>query len=512
MPNLPDGQMKTSRMTRSSHAAGRLFLIALLATPSFLGASHHASSRPRALDLARRADATVIGGAKVASAGDVNGDGFTDILVGHGDVGIEPTTGFVHVVYGPVPRGDIVLSELGEDGYRIEGADKHDWASEATGVGDVNGDGLDDILVGAAGAAITEERGDSGMAYVVFGARERRDVDLWFFDHGLQANQGYRIEGPGLNTIAGEDVAPAGDVNRDGLADLMISAPFGGATYIVFGKMTTEPVDLRDFHREPPARLIGDPPPKPQGYVIETASPSYNNGYSIANAGDVNGDGTPDAVVGVINTLGGRGRVFVVFGRARSGPVDVEDLGHRGFEILGRFSGSRTADSVAGLGDSNGDGLSDLAVGAPSCCGPGSAFVIFGKKDSRIVNLRRLKTKGYEIKESPQRGDLGSDVAAVGDVDHDGMSDLLVGAASAPVNGENSGAAYVVYGRRSSQSVNVLKMRTSRGFALHGSSGDFAGANVAGTADLDGDGNRDLMVGGLFSPVSYVVWSKPGSR
>ena len=241
----------------------------------------------------------------VARAGDVNGDGYDDVLVG------EPSPAYTagynaagswYVVFGGT-TGRIELADLGGRGFRIDGAASNQGIS-ATGVGDVNGDGYDDVLVGD-GSATNNSRLWCGSAYLVLGGTDTRSVDL--ADLG---DRGFRIDGAATGDFLGSSVAGAGDVNADGYDDLLIGAPsaenndrdLSGSTYVVFGG-DTDPLDLAD---------LGN-----RGFRIDGAAQD-RSGSSVAGAGDVNGDGYDDVVIGVpsagINGHDGSGSAYVVFG------------------------------------------------------------------------------------------------------------------------------------------------------------------------------------------------------
>ena len=176
--------------------------------------------------------------------------------------------------------------------------------------------------------------------------------------------------------MAGSAVAGAGDVNGDGLADLIVGAPFAGrrersfsgSAYVVFGKRTTTAVDL-------PGLGAG-------GFRIDGPRRDAAAGYTVAGPGDVNGDGRADVMVsaGIVQ----RAPVYVVHGKADAAAVDLRRLGGPGFAIAGPRADDAGA-AVSGAGDFNGDGLADMAVGAPRsgrqpAHGRGSAFVLFGAR------------------------------------------------------------------------------------------------------------------------------------
>jgi len=377
---------------------------------------------------------------------------------------------------------------------RIDGVAAGDWAGYAVaGGGDVNGDGRDDVIVGAF-EADGNGRSSSGSAYVVFGSASTGTVDL--ADLG---SAGFRIDGAAANGLAGWSVAGAGDVNGDGRNDVILGAPFignngrnsSGSAYVVFGTASTGTVDLASLGSA--------------GFRIDGAAADGLAGWSVAGAGDMNGDGRDDVIVGAA-TAGNNGRsysgsAYVVFGTASTGTVDLASLGSAGFRIDGAAADDQAGASVAGAGDVNGDGRDDVIVGAWQADSngrnsSGSAHVVFGTTGIANIDLGGLGSGGFRI-DGAAAGDLaGISVAGAGDVNGDGRGDVIVGALVADNNGRSSsGSAYVVFGRTSTVSIDLAGLG-SAGFRVDGAGADDrAGASAAGAGDVNGDGRDDVIVG-----------------
>ena len=247
---------------------------------------------------------------------------------------------------------DVDLANLGERGYRIEGVAAEDRLGRAvSGAGDVNGDGLADVIV-ASYRADPDGRVDAGSVYVLCGKADNATVDV-----GNLGAAGFRIDGIDGADEAGRSVSGAGDVNGDGLADLLIgahqAAPSGingaGESYVVFGKADGTLVDLANLGSG--------------GFRIDGIDAGDRSGNSVSGAGDVNGDGLADLLIGATNAGDNAGESYVVFGKSDSATVDLTTLGNGGFRIDGA-GGDRSGSAVSGAGDVNGDGLADVLIGA----------------------------------------------------------------------------------------------------------------------------------------------------
>lgn len=355
-------------------------------------------------------------GVSVAAAGDFNGDGVGDVIIGaplHDDGGLD--AGAAYVVLGPV----VTSASLADADLKLVGEAPGDWAGwSVAGVGDVDDDGFDDVLVGAPGSP-DELR--AGAAYLVRGRPIKPGLTL---DLG---KADATLTGEAAGDRLGLRVAGAGNLNGDDFDDLIVVAPLhdeagndAGAAYVVSGP------------------VIGSVPVGTATAKLLPEGPGAQVG-SVSAAGDVDGDGVGDVVVGSEqhDARGdSTGKVYVL-----SGPlVGSVDLASSAAAFVGPFAGSRAGHSVAAAGDVNRDGFADLLVGAPGVTvGPddevGAAYLIFGP----VGGQQGLELADVQLLGGSPGDMAGTAVAAAGDVDGDGLPDLLVGA-----SGHN--AAYLVLG------------------------------------------------------------------
>ena len=364
--------------------------------------------------------------------------------------------------------------------------------SSVAGAGDVNGDGVPDVVVGAPGVKC---RG--GAAYVVFGARRRLVVRLSALRrHGFAIVGPAGVGGGGPPDCIGRQVGAAGDVNRDGLADVIVGAPGvtrsgvnSGAAYVVFGKRSTTSVNLGSLGAA--------------GYAIEGAATTVEGlstlaaGSGVASAGDVNGDGRPDALVSALEDA-----VSVVYGKADTAPVDLAALGSQGYTIAGDIVGPTT---VAGIGDVNGDKRPDIGFRIDFGVDEGAdgAFFLFGGPHSGIVSPHDPGA-GFLTTGRYTGSFAGSALAGAGDINGDRLADVLVGAYGEgcrvcpnrppEARREAAGAVYLVYGQR--RGVSPQPQTRAKGIYFAGArKGGQLGESVAGIGDLNGDHVPDLALG-----------------
>ncbi|WP_245595858.1 integrin alpha [Gloeobacter kilaueensis] len=206
-------------------------------------------------------------GNSVSDAGDVNGDGLADVIVGAFTAAPngQSSAGRSYVVFGKHSHLPVALSVIesgsSPDGFVINGSNEGDASGlSVSGAGDVNGDGLADVIVGAFTAA-PNAKVNAGRSYVVFGKRKRQPVELSAIESGSSPD-GFVINGSNGQDLSGQSVSGAGDINGDGLADVIVGAPgaYGnglqgaaGRSYVVFGKRSIQPVELANLETARPS-------------------------------------------------------------------------------------------------------------------------------------------------------------------------------------------------------------------------------------------------------------------
>lgn len=477
------------------------------------------------------------------ASGDINGDGLDDVVLGASYTGsftgVPSGTGGVYVIYGNkaimrrrdmASQADLIISGRRQsEGY-------------ALALGDLNGDGLDDLAIGApfADGFVTFRKNKEGLVYVFLGRKNlvgnmeiNRDADII-------------ISGAETLDYSGASLAIA-DLNGDGLGELIIGVPvssasldwgrrLSGTTYVLKGRKSFSPrVDLKET----------------ADVVIYGAQGGERTGTSMA-VGDFNGDGRADLMLGAPNgspevngvVRKGAGAAYILFGQVQM-PKDIDLRRDANVRFIGSENGDGGAYSVA-FGDINGDGFDDAVIGAPAARhlnvirrdlfddiqgisdhdpmgqvafrrgasggAEGETYVIFGGKDvTGVFDLRRqshitLYGARYEEDFSGDVNLIGSGedsgiAVATGDINGDGIDDVLIGA---PFGGaqvtatERVGRVYVFYGAKGLAGTFGLSKHAD--FVLYGHrTGDRTGAAIA-TGDVNGDGKDDILVAAPRSP------------
>gem|GEM_PF-5106202 len=449
------------------------------------------------------------GPGNVSNAGDVNGDGIDDLIIGVFRGNPRIARGTSYLVFGGSNignSGNIELSGLdGNNGFILNGIAPGDsFGILVSNAGDINNDGIDDLIIGAGGGTIRP-------SYVVFGDNQigsSGSLDV----SDLDGSNGFVLNG--LNT----SISNAGDINNDGIDDLTVSSFQNNEVYVVFGNNHVGSAGSLEL-----SELDGS-----NGFVLngfEELSVDAQN-ISVSNAGDINNDGIDDLIGSFVvfeNDLTVR-KNYVLFGAnhvGSSGNLAISDLdGSNGFFLNG---GGR---SVSNAGDINNDGIDDLIIGGGiTGSGPGDfrseAYVIFGRNhigSSGNIELATLDGNNGFVLNSINNIVSGLPVSNAGDVNNDGIDDLIIGEPGAGRDSENSilGESYVIFGGNnvgSSGSIELAMLDGSNGFIINATNDIFnerLGSSVSNAGDVNADGIDDIILGtgGLFSENAYVVFGR----
>jgi len=435
-------------------------------------------------------------GASVAIVGDVNGDGLDDFLVSAPGKYATFAPGTAYLFFGKTGDWgkDINLSYADAS---FVGENKDDFAGlSIAGAGDVNGDGYKDIIIGA--PQTNYQKYSPGKVYVIFGRSSG-----WKHNTSL-AESDASFFGEGIRDWAGISVAGAGDVNRDGLDDVLIGA-YGndqgsldkadaGKAYLIFGKRTgwlkNQNLSMVD------ASFVGEDYFDGPGYA--------QAGFSVAGGGDVNGDGFDDFLIQSSGPMS-QGRVFLFFGRpsgwSKNTPILSADA-----SFLGENAGDSAGWALSMGGDVNGDGFDDILIGAPSnkeggaygpkypYIGAGQSYIIFGKeagwrKDQNLSSADASFIGNFSDQSS------GRDGAIVGDVNGDGFDDIVI---HAPTDylGEGLSQTFLVLGKGAGWKMDVDLSSADASFTQNVKTPNKnLGRAVSGGGDINGDGLDDFLVG-----------------
>ena len=234
--------------------------------------------------------------------------------------------------------------------------------------------------------------------------------------------------------------------------------------------------------------------------------PLKRAGTSISVSGDLNGDGFDDLVIGCAeyNQSGNfSGKVFILWGKATGWAYDVNLSTTTGPTFLGEHPDDRAGASVSIVGDVNGDGTDDLAIGAPrnkeggntSTASAGKVYIIFGKTGSASWNQNvNLSNADASFFGGTPEDNAGAHVTAAGDVNGDGFHDILIGASGNGDVGLESGKAYLMFGKASGWT-NGFNLSNANASFRGEMPGDKAGNGIGGHGDVNGDGLDDIAIG-----------------
>ncbi len=427
----------------------------------------------------------------------------------------------------------------GSNGFEVAGLPTDlQFGAESQFIGDINNDGLEDM---AFGSEIATANGlqYAGAAYIIFGSSTPypNPFDLTTLD----GTNGFIVKGIAYDERRGATIAGPGDINGDGIDDLII------------GSSSTSPDDMVIYGTASfPAALTINDINGTNGFLIDT--PGSNQ---IAGLGDVNGDGMNDFIIG---TPHWSGQAWIIFGRSSNFPASISSSwldGSKGFKTSS-FPGSRPSYTVNAAGDINNDGYQDILIGNWDSSDPAISYCLFGKGTpfSPLVDLISLNgTDGFSIDNNG--GNFLTFVGPLGDINHDGIDDFfsetnaifgrttpfpshfpqsslnqiegftlpgtLASAGIGDINLDgiddfisvygNNGKAYIVFGTANGfpNPMNESTLNGINGFIINGLNPSNIARPASGNGDVNGDGISDFVVGSPYTPTteigkSYVIF------
>jgi hypothetical protein len=448
-------------------------------------------------------------GQAVFVRGDINGDGYMDMLVGapqaSGPAGVG--VGKTYVFYGSTSFPDTIDLSVTSASVTISGMVASEWSGYSLASGDFNGDGFDDIAIGALYSQ-TALFYHGGRVYVLYGGPTLPSV----IDLAVDSAD-VIISGNGYDVRLGASVA-AGEINGDGRDDLLMAATYadmsgvsnGGAVFVLFGAQAWEPrIDLSHT---------------PAGLSIWGGNSEDHLGTALA-VGDVNADCYDDLLIGAPDAdPQGRmsaGIAYVLFGASTLPNVIRFSETEADVTIFGASTGNRLG-MTAAVGDFNWRSPADIVVGAPyanTAAGnsAGEVYIILGNHNLNSIYDLASAVPNVRIRGANALDNAGG-ALAMGDVNGDGYDDLLVGAYTADVGSESSaGICYLIYGRSVGNPLVLDLASGASNVTIYGNHGsDFAG-RALGIMDINGDGFGDMEIGasgadppgGVSAGETYVI-------
>ncbi len=502
-------------------------------------------------------------------AGDINGDGIGDFIVGAYGSLPESQARSAFIVYGQLgkTRGQLLLESLTEsEGYPIlKVNDGGNFGTSVAGIGDFNGDGFDDVAIGAPNASGPSGPDDApgientGEVHIIYGTKAGRALDA----DALRPSEGFVIRGAlpsgGAHAYFGFVLSEAGDINGDGFEDLAITAPAQdraatpARAYIIYGRAESPAAATGAAEGDPRVLDIASLT-KEEGFIIQGRQRDDGFERSIASAGDVNGDGIDDLILGARDASSHGspqgstvGEAYVLFGKRGDGSqfgspeaplaappgtapsperqlVDLDKLGPSdGFLIFGNslisFYYGSVGETISGVGDVNGDGYDDILVGAPINRGTsgerGGAYLIYGMETEELGSVETVHnllyvrpSDGFEH-EMSHLDSYGTIPSAIGHTTAFGSIEAL--------------QLKQTLSSLEQRIVDLEALTPEAGviFTISSSYPNFgwttAGSALGGGGDIDGDGLADLLIADRTAPsvlgdgVVYLVYGQAGS-
>jgi len=408
-------------------------------------------------------------GESIAYAGDVDGDGLGDILIAAEENDDSGTgAGKVYLILGKTLTG---ISSLADADYIFTGESAGDSAGIiVASAGDVDGDGLSDIMIAATG----NDEADSyaGKVYIFLaGSLVPGTVSVATADFSLTGQGG---------ELAGISIGGAGDIDSDGLDDVLISAnnyisrgtAYNGTSYIILGKSLTS----------------GTQPLTSADYIINAEPVVTSRGSAkVASAGDVDGDGLNDILIGINacdDVATGAGKAYIILNSSLS--LGTSSVTSAQYMFTGDSAIQGVGSEISSVGDVDGDGKDDILIFSDA-----NAYLFLA--GSMSYGTTSVSSADYIFEAEVSGSPLDVSVANIGDIDGDGLSDILIGDANfADGTSLNVGKAYLFLAK------SLVARTTSLANADYIFSGineqDEAGDSVSSAGDVNGDGTTDIII------------------
>jgi len=418
-------------------------------------------------------------GRTLASAGDVNGDGYDDLMIGaYNNDDSFTNAGKIYLFFGNEIDWDNEISLSRADASFLGCGVGHRAGTAIAGAGDVNNDGYDDILISAPEATLYSNEPLVGITYLILGKASgwSANTSLW--------NADASFIGENIDDYSGMDIDGGGDVNRDGYDDILIGAPRndeGGAdigqVYLIFGGTYLSTNRSLKFSN---------------ASFIEQSGQGSSAGRTVAFIGDANGDGYDDLA---ISSGGDEGNVYIIFGKS-SGWARDTSLSNADAKYIGEHIGDDLGRSITGGEDVNNDGYDDILMGSRDnddngdhC---GKVYLLLGRATGWHFNAN-LSVADASFMGETEQGRLGSSVA-MGDLDNDDNADMLIGAPYYREGGIGPGKVYLIFGENL-QLITDQIISTANVSFIGKNSDDMAGVSLSLSGDYNGDGWNDILIG-----------------
>ncbi len=412
---------------------------------------------------------------------DINGDGISDAAISN-----YGNQGAVYIIYGSTKpfNANFNITDLdGTNGFIITSHNSSAFSSYTSipvaNIEDINGDGIDDLAIGSPGPGNGPDS-QPGQVFVVFGSKTWSQT---FYVESLNGKNGFLVTGSYYDFL-GPAVSAAGDINNDGIGDMLLGTDNAFTVCVLFGssKPFNAVVNLDNSYN---------------GLTItsNTMQGQYNIGISVTKLGDVNGDKIDDIAIGAPafqSDIGGR--VFVVYGQnIFPESILLEDLNITTGFYIESPSYNNVGGIVSYLGDVNGDKLNDIGISDFNQQDlTGSCYVVFGSTGfNNSFSLNSLNGhNGFLIKPNVTDGGGGAIIQGIGYYNEDLLPDIVIGLP----NQQQLAPVYVVYGQEVFNSSYSLSTLTGLDveFFTNGASGSL----MSGFGDVNGDNKSDIILGG----------------